>query len=74
MDKRFLNSIDILIYAAYFLIKQAFETYIYKITDSPYKFTESFIINFKRILKKEKIMKNQKRILTESQYFRMEKP
>lgn len=74
MDKRFINSIDILIYSAYTLIKQIFETYIYKISESPYKFTESFIANFKRILNKEKNMKNELMKLTESQYFKTEKP
>ena len=74
MDKRYINSIDILIYSAYTLIKQIFETYIYKTSETPYKFTESFIVNFKRILNREKNMKNELMKLTESQFFKTEKP
>jgi len=72
MENRYLNSIDILIYCAYNLIKQIFKTYIYKEKESLHKFTDSFIINFKRILNKEKNFKNDMR-LTESQYFKIEK-
>jgi len=74
MDKRYLNSIDILIYSAYCLMKRIFETFIYKISESPYKFTESFVLNFKRILNKEKNMKNELMKLTDSHYFKTDKP
>jgi len=70
MDKRYLNSIDILIFSAYTLIKHVFETFIYKTSESPYQYTESFIFNFQRILNKEKNMKNEFKKLKDSKDFK----
>lgn len=74
IQNRHINSLDILLYCAYKLIKSTFKGYFYTIKEQKYIFTEMFMENFSKVIKGEIKLLNDINVITPSELFKIDRP
>lgn len=74
IEKRHINSLDILLYCAYNIINTVFKGYFYTEKTQINIFTEIYMKSFNRVIKGDFKLLNDKKILTPSEYFKIERP
>ena len=74
IEKRHINSLDILLYAAYNLIKSTFKGYFYTEKEQKFNFTEMYIKSFNMIIKREIKLLNDVNNITPSEVFKIDRP
>jgi hypothetical protein len=74
IEKRYINSLDILLYCAYNLIKNTFKGYFYTQKENKYFFTEKYMKSFNMIKTGEYQLLNSTNIAVPSEIFKIDRP